>query len=68
VRSRKRASNTTKVNAAAPEGRSATRSGYHRSRRDANQKNRSDANRKLSHNAELRAQRSEGGQSQSKDN
>src|SRR5262249_33914911 len=49
-----RASTTTKVNAAAPEGRSATRSGYRRRRRDANQKNRSDANGKLSHNAQLR--------------
>jgi hypothetical protein len=57
VRGRNRASNTTKVNAAAPEGHSATRPGYHRGRHDANQKNRCDANRKLSHNAELRALR-----------
>jgi len=53
VRGRNRASNTTKVNAATPEGRSATRSGYDWSRRDANQKHRSDANGKLSHNAQL---------------
>ena len=53
VRSRNRASNTTKVNAA-PEGPSATRSGYYWSRRDANQKHRSDANGKLSQNAQLR--------------
>src|SRR5215831_16847993 len=49
----RRASTTTKVNAA-PEGRSATRSGYHRGRRDANQKNRSDANGTLDHHAQLR--------------
>ena len=54
VRGHNRASTTTKANAAAPEGRSATRSGYHLGRRDANQKNRSDANGKLSHNAQLR--------------
>src|SRR5262249_6048376 len=56
VRGHNRASTTTKVNAA-PEGRSATRSGYHRGGRDANQKNRSDANGKLSHNAQLRCPR-----------
>jgi hypothetical protein len=42
---------TTKMNAATPEERSATRSGYHWGRRDAKQKNRCDANRKVSHNA-----------------
>ena len=38
VRGHNRASTTTKANAAAPEGRSATRSGYHWGRRDADQK------------------------------
>jgi len=51
VRGRK--STCTKVSAAAPERRSATRSGYHRGRREAHQKNWSDADGKLRHNAQL---------------
>ena len=50
VRGRERAS-TTKMNAAAPEERSATRSGYHWGRHAANQKNSMRSNRKVSHNA-----------------
>jgi hypothetical protein len=46
VRGHNRAS-TTKVNTAASEGRSATRSGYHRGRSDANQKNRSNCERQI---------------------
>jgi hypothetical protein len=49
--SRKRTSNSTKVNAAA-EMRSATWSSAHRGRGDTNQENRCDANGRLSHNAD----------------